>query len=252
MNKLVKSLKVITLATSFALAANASAADVLKVGTEGTYAPFEFVDIQNKGKLIGFDIDIMQAIADDLGLELEVVNMGFDGLIPALMTKQIDVVAAAMTVTPERAKKIDFSNKYYKSGLSVIVDKSNKDKYKTVDDVKGQRLCAQIGTTGAMTAEKFSPGNVAAFNTQAEVFLELKNGGCVAIVNDRPVNLYYITQTKNSDAYEIPERITAEDYALGVARGNTELLEKINASLVKLQESGKLAEIHKKWFSVSE
>ncbi|SPT70732.1 basic amino acid ABC transporter substrate-binding protein [Anaerobiospirillum thomasii] len=232
-------------------ASAATAADVLKVGTEGTYAPFEFVDINNKGQLIGYDIDIMAAVAKDLGMELEVVNMPFDGLIPALMTQQIDAIAAAMSITEDRAKKVTFSDPYYKSGLSIIVRKDSQDKYKTADDLKDQTLCAQIGTTGFMTANKIS-GKVTAFNTQPEVFLELQSGGCEAVVNDRPVNLYYLVQNKDVAAVELKDILSAEEYGIAVRKGNTELQEKINASLKKLKESGEFGKIHKKWFNVEE
>lgn len=230
---------------------NAQASGVLKVGTEGTYAPFEFVDIDHKGKLIGYDIDIMAAIAEDLDMELEVVNMPFDGLIPALMTQQIDVVAAAMSITPDRAKRVDFSNSYYKSGLSIIIRKDSQDVYKEIADLNGKTLCAQIGTTGFMTANKLS-NKVTAFNTQPEVFLELKAGGCEAVVNDRPVNLYYLVQNQDMDAVEMKDILSAEQYGVAVRKGNTELLEKINASLEKLKANGEFAKIHKKWFNVED
>lgn len=228
--------------------ANANA-EVLRVGTEATYAPFEFMDDQAKPQ--GYDIDIINAIGKAMGYDVEVQNMPFDGLIPALMTSQIDVVIAAMTITEERAKRVDFTDPYYKSGLSILILEENKDKFKKVDDLKKERLCAQIGTTGAMMAEKIS-SNVAAFNTEPEAFMELKAKGCAGVVNDRPVNLYFLTKSAAQGVIEMSEKITAEDYGIAVRKGNSELLKTLNEGLKKIKESGEMSAIHQKWFSVAE
>ena len=207
---------------------SANADDVIRVGTEATYAPFEFMDENAKPQ--GYDIDIINAIGEAMGYEVEVVNMPFDGLIPALMTSQIDAVIAAMTITEERAKRVDFSDPYYKSGLSVLILEQNKDKYQTLESLKGQPLCAQIGTTGAMKAEELSPGNAKSFNTEPEAFMELKAGGCQGVV----------------------KMITAEDYGIAVNKGNTEMKQIIDEGLKKIRDNGKFAEIHKKWFKVAQ
>ncbi len=229
---------------------SANAADVIRVGTEATYAPFEFMDENAKPQ--GYDIDIINAIGEAMGYEVEVVNMPFDGLIPALMTSQIDAVIAAMTITEERAKRVDFSDPYYKSGLSVLILEQNKDKYQTLESLKGQPLCAQIGTTGAMKAEELSPGNAKSFNTEPEAFMELKAGGCQGVVNDRPVNLYYLSSNASEGVIEMSEMITAEDYGIAVNKGNTEMKQIIDEGLKKIRDNGKFAEIHKKWFKVAQ
>lgn len=225
-------------------------AETLKVGTEATYAPFEFMD--DNAKAIGYDIDIINAIGKIQGFDVEVINMPFDGLIPALMTEQIKASIAAITITPERLKRVDFTNGYYKSGLSLLIREETQDKYKSANDLKGQRLCAQIGTTGAMTAEKLSPGNVAAFNTEPEAFIELKAKGCEAVVNDRPVNLYYLASNKSEGVVELQDILSAEEYGIAVKKGDTKTLNLLNEGLEKLKASGELAKIHQKWFKVSE
>lgn len=246
---MTNSLKILAMAAVLGFSFSSNAADkVLKVGTEATFAPFEFMD--ENSRPTGFDIDIITAIAEKEGYKVEINNMGFDALIPSLMTSQIDAVIAAMTITEERAQKVDFTDPYYTSGLSILIKEDNKDKYASVDDLKGQRLCAQIGTTGAMTAEKLSPGNVGTYNTEPEAFMELKNGGCAAVVNDRPVNLYFLAQSASKGVYELPDRIGSDVYGIAVRKGNTEMLNLLNNGLKSLKESGEFEQIHKKWFGV--
>lgn len=245
-HNIVKIIKGITICAAFC--SSLSFAQTLRVGTEATYAPFEFTE---NGKLTGYDVEIMQAIGKAQGYDVEFVNMPFDGLIPALITSQIDTVIAAMSITPERAQKVDFSEPYYNSGISLIIRAADKDKYKDVASLKGKRLCAQIGSTGAMNAEKISPKNVAAFNTEPEAFMELSSNGCEAVVNDRPVNLYYIAKT-NANVVELPELMSAEQYGIAVKKGNDKVKAIIDAGLEKIKASGEFAKIHEKWFKVAQ
>lgn len=227
-----------------------SYAETLRVGTEATYAPFEFA--AEDGSLTGFDVELIRAVGKEAGFDdVEVLNMPFDGLIPALMTSQIDTIIAAMTITPERAKRVAFTDPYYTSGLSVLILEQNSAKYPKVDSLNGQTLCAQIGTTGAMTAETISPGKVKAFNTEPEAFMELKAKGCEGVVNDRPINLYFLAQTTASDGVvEINEILTAEKYGIAVNKNNDELLKKLNDGLKKVRENGIYDAIYQKWFKL--
>ena len=225
-------------------------ADTLRVGTEATFAPFEFAAAD--GSLTGFDVEIIKAIGQEIGYDVEIVNMPFDGLIPAIMTSQIDAIIAAMSITTERAKRVAFSEPYYTSGLSVLIREETADKYPRVDSLKGQYLCVQIGTTGAMTAEKLSPGKVKAFNTEPEAFMELKAKGCEGVVNDRPINLYFLAQSNASEGVtELPEILTAEQYGIATHLENTELQEKINEGLAKIRANGTYDKIYQKWFKLA-
>ncbi len=237
-------------ALTFGVVSAAQAEDVLRVGTEATYAPFEFMG--EGGAEVGYDIDIIKAIGEIEGFKVEIVNMGFDALIPSLLTSQIDAVIAAMTITPERAARVDFTDPYYNSGLSVLIRESDKDKFKTLADLKGAVLCGQIGTTGAQKAAELSGGNAKSYNYESEVFNELKAGGCDGAVNDRPVNLYYLATSHAENIVEMSEMITSEQYGIAVKKGNQELLDKLNAGLKKIHENGTFAEIHAKWFKVAE
>ena len=224
-------------------------AETLKFGTEATFAPFEFTD--NKSEVIGYDADIIRAIGEVEGFEVQIVNQPFDALIPGVLTKQLDGAIAAITITEERAKQVAFSDPYYKAGLNAVIRRDDGLKYLTLESLKDKRLCAQIGTTGASYGKELS-GNVGTYNTVPEAFMELKNKGCEAVVNDRPVNLYFL-QTKKDDSYvEVKDLANGEEYGIVVSKKNPEVLKKLNDGLKKIRENGTFAKIHEKWFLVKE
>lgn len=233
---------------SLVMAPNALAEEeVLRVGTESSYAPFEFNNAQ--GQLVGFDIDLAEAVAKQMGAQVEWVQMPFDGLIPAMLTSQVDMAVASFTVTQERKKRINFSDPYYRSGLTFVIRKGDEGKYTSVESLKGQRLCAQLGSVSAMKAQTFSKDNVTTFNDAYAAYLELKSGGCEAVLNDRPVNLYFMATSQNaSDFHEINELMDAEDMAMVIPKNNDELLTKVNKALSELKANGTYEQIYNKWF----
>jgi glutamine transport system substrate-binding protein len=225
---------------------NTSTAKVLKVGAETTFPPFEFQDETSKD-YVGFDIDLAKAIGKQIGYEVQIQNIGFDGLIPALDAGNIDMIASAMSITDERAKKVNFSKPYYKSGLSIVVNSSNNS-INSFKDLEGKRIAVQIGTTSAEEARKIKNAQVREFNSNSEAYMELKNNGVDAVVNDLPVNAYYLTKTGAKDAKLVGEVANSEDYGLATAKKNTELNEKINKALDELKKNGEYEKIYLKWF----
>ncbi|KYZ76507.1 glutamine ABC transporter substrate-binding protein [Anaerosporomusa subterranea] len=219
---------------------------VLNVGTDAGFAPFEFQDEVSK-KYVGFDIDLMEAVGKQMGYEVKIQSMGFDGLIPALEAGNIDALISGMTITPERAKKVNFSKPYYKSGLSIVVKMDNNN-IKDFKALEGKKLAVQIGTTGAMEAKKVKDATVREFNTAPEAFMELKAGGVDAVVNDLPVNEYYIAKAGAKDAKVVGEPLNSEEYGIATAKKNTELIEKINKALDELKKNGEYEKIYVKWF----
>ncbi len=227
-------------------------ADVIKLGTHPTFAPFEYID--EKGEVIGFDIDLVKEIAAQNGDTVEVVSMPFDGLIPALLVGQIDAIAAGMTITDERLKKVDFSEGYYKSTLSAVIKKEYQDKYKSLADLKDKKVCVQIGTTAHTFGIK-EKLQLSALDSHADSMLELNNDGCFAIINDRPVNLYYVTKTNTDKFVELKDAKLTENadvFGIAVKKGNKELLDKLNSGFVKIKDNGSYKELNKKWFGVEE
>jgi ABC-type amino acid transport/signal transduction systems, periplasmic component/domain len=223
-----------------------SEAKVLKIGTDAAFAPFEFQDEKSK-EYTGFDVDLINAIGKQMGYEVKIQNTGFDGLIPALEAGNVDAVISAMTITEERGKKVNFTKPYYKSGLSVVV-KSDNNVIKGFKELEGKNIAVQIGTTGAEEAKKIKDAKVREFNTVPEAFLELKAGGVDAVVNDLPVNEYYIAKSGSKDAKLVGELLTAEDYGIATAKKNTELAGKLDKALEELKKNGEYAKIYEKWF----
>ncbi len=221
-------------------------AKVLKVGTDAGFAPFEFQDEVSK-KYVGFDIDLIEAIGKQIGYEVQIQSMGFDGLIPALDAGNIDAIIAGMTITPERAKKVNFSKPYYKSGLSIVV-KADNNTIKNFQDLEGKKLGVQIGTTGAMEAKKIKNATIREFNTAPEAFMDLKAGGIDAVVNDLPVNEYYIAKAGAKDAKVVGEPLNSEDYGIATSKKNATLGEQINKGLDELKKNGEYEKIYVKWF----
>ena len=227
-------------------AAPQPAAKVLRVGAETTFPPFEFEDEKTK-EYTGFDIDLMKAIGKQMGYEVKVASMGFDALIPGLNAGQIDVIASAMTITDERAKRVNFSKPYYQSGLSIVV-KNDNSAIKGFKDLAGKRIAVQIGTTGSEEAKKVPNAKVREFNSASEAYMELKAGGVDAVINDLPVNQYYLAQGGSKDAKIIGEVLHSENYGIAVAKNNSELADKINKALDELKANGEYNKIYEKWF----
>ena len=219
----------------------------LIVGTEPAFAPFEFQK-ENSKDFVGFDIDLIQAIAKQMGYEkCTIQGMGFDALIPALDAKNIDVAIAGMTITDERAKKVNFSKPYYKSGLAIVVNKDNNS-INDIADLKGKKIAVQIGTTGAMEAEKIAGAKITSFNTNGEACLELKNKAVDAVIGDLPVEAYFLQQGGKDFAKIVGKTLTSEDYGIAVAKSNTALAKDVDKALDTLKQNGEYDKLYKKWF----
>ncbi len=248
--KIISLMIVAVLVLSFGLVGcgkqDAAGAKVLKVGSEASFAPFEFQEEGTK-EYTGFDMDLVRALGKQMGYEVQIQNVGFDGLIPALEAGNIDVAISAMTITEERSKKINFSKPYYKSGLTVVV-KNDNNTIKSFADLEGKKIAVQIGTTGADEAKKVKNAQIREFNSAPEAFLELKAGGVDAVVNDKPVNDYYIAKAGGKDAKEVGTPLTAEEYGIATAKKNTEMTAKLDKALEEIKKNGEYEKIYVKWF----
>lgn len=227
-------------------ASSGSGAKVLKVGSAIDFAPFEFQDETQK-EYQGFDMDLIRAIGKEMGMEVEIQNLGFDGLIPALQSKNVDVVISGMTINEERQQNVLFSEPYYQSGLTMVV-REDEQAIQKFADLKGHKVAVQIGTTSAEEVKKIEGVEVKELNTPADCFMELKAGGADAVVNDRPVNDYFIKQNSATGVKALEEKLTAEDYGIAMAKDNAELQKKVNEALKKLHENGEYDKIFAKWF----
>ncbi|OIQ58811.1 glutamine-binding periplasmic protein precursor [Moorella thermoacetica] len=215
------------------------------VALEATFAPFEFRDMKT-GEFTGFDIDLIKAIGQVEGFDVDIKEMGFDGIITALQTNNVDLAISGISIDDERKKAVDFSLPYYQSGLVVAV-KADNNTIKGFDDLKGKKIAVQINTTSAKEAKKIPGAQVTELDKVPDMFLELKNGGVDAVVNDLPVTAYYIKQG-NNDVKIVGDIHSAEYYGIAVPKGKTEILQKINDGLKALKANGQYEELYKKWF----
>ncbi len=217
--------------------------------TEPGFAPFETTD--DEGNIVGFDMDLMNAIGEDQGFTVEYKAFEFDSLIPALNAGNTDMITAGMNAEdPERREKVDFSDTYYDSGLVVLVKEDN-DKITGIDSLTpDMKVASQIGTTGADKAKELAnEGKIAeavvnnGFDT---CFLQVVNGDVDAIIVDKPVAENAIKKTEGMKI--VGETLNAESYGFAVKKGNEELLEKINKGLKNVIDNGTYDKLYEKWF----
>ncbi len=218
------------------------------VGTEPTFPPFEFSD--EDGNIVGFDIDLIKAIAADQGFEVEVRNLGFDGLPVAVQSGQIDIIASGMTITEEREEMVDFSDAYINAGLAIAVS-TEDDTIKSVDDLQDKVAAVQIGTTGANAAQELLEqgilSDVKTFNTVDVVVMELITGGVDVVINDLPVTKAYMTKQPGKIMI-VGDPLTSDAYGFAVQEDNAELKDMINQGLKNVIENGTYDEIQAKYF----
>ena len=215
------------------------------VASDIAYPPFEF---NQDGEPTGFDIDLMNAIAKKANLEVEYENVRFDSIIQGLGNNQYDAAISAMTITPEREERIDFSEPYFNADQSLLVQ-SDSD-IQSTDDLADATVGVQIGTTGAAKAQELEQdgkiAEVRTFNVVTDAFNALQNGQVDAVINDFPVSADRAAQSDGT--LEIVENIpTGEQYGIAFPT-DSDLREKVNDALGEIKEDGTYEKIYQKWF----
>lgn len=218
----------------------------LVIGTSADYPPYEFhKEIDGKDTIIGFDVDIAQEIAKDLGVELEINDMKFDGLVAALKTGKVDMVLAGMNPTDERKESVDFSKIYYTADQAVVVRAEDKDKYKSLADLKGLEIGVQKGTIQEELVSTQIEGAVGkGLGKVTDLVLELKSKKVDAIVLEVPVAKFYAEKNKDLAVTDCKFDLKAEEQgsAVAVKKGDEAFLEAINNTLDRLIKEGKIEE----------
>ncbi|NUN50460.1 MAG: basic amino acid ABC transporter substrate-binding protein [Candidatus Brocadiae bacterium] len=215
----------------------------LKVGTDASYRPFEF--LEGADKFAGFDIELMQAVGREIGRPVEFRNSPFDGLIPGLKAGHFDVAISCLTITPKRAEEVAFSDPYYEAGQIVAV-RHDEAGIRGREDLRGRPVGAQEGTTGLDEAKALG-ATVRAYGTIDLAFQDLANGQIDAIVNDEPVSRWLVARKPGFKL--VGELFTREQYGIATAKGNGELIGKINEALKKIRASGEWERIREKWIT---
>jgi polar amino acid transport system substrate-binding protein len=244
-------LVVVGVAAFLALKAGEQGKKVLRVGTSPDFPPFEYVAAN--GTIMGFDIELMRLIAKKAGYDdIEIVSMDFDSLIPALEQGQIDVIAAGMTITEEREKRVDFSIPYWEADQAILVRVGSGFKPQKVEDLEGKTVGVQTGTTAAdylkgLVDEKGLNINIKEYSSYVLAIQDLLAGRIDAVMVDTPVAKMF--EKRYKDKLTIATIVkTGEKYGFAVQEGNKELLEKINKALQEIMQSPEWDKLVQKYF----
>ncbi len=216
----------------------------IRIATDATWPPFEYVDEETM-EIVGFDIDLMTAIAEEEDLNIEFVNVAWDPLLAGVAQCQYDAAISSITITFERAQEMLFSDPYFAAGQIVVVAIDNTD-IADKDDLVGMVVGAQLGTTGAFEVENITGAILRTYDDIGLAFQDLMNGQIDAVVADNPLALEYVG--KNSDTLKTAgEVFTSEFYGIAVCMDNPELLERINEGLAAVKAEGLIEELVDKW-----
>lgn len=213
------------------------------VATDATWAPFEFVDEKTKG-IVGFDIDLMNAIAKEAGFQVEFKNVPFDPLLAGMAAGQYDAAISSITITDDRKKSMLFSDPYFSAGQLVVVQTSNTT-IKSKDDLKGKKAGAQISTTGADEAKALG-ATLKTYDDIGSAYLDLVNGQIDAVVADNPLAIGYVRKYEGK-IKSVGQPFTNEQYGIAVKKGNDKVLADINRGLKAVKDKGQIAQFETTW-----
>ncbi|MCH5194365.1 MAG: basic amino acid ABC transporter substrate-binding protein [Oscillospiraceae bacterium] len=230
------------MAAAFAGCSNGSEKTTLVMATNAEFPPYEF---REGGDIVGIDVEIARAVAEDMGLELVIEDMAFDSVIAAVQSGKADIGAAGLTVSEDRLENVNFSDPYTTAAQVVIIKDGSP--VASPNDLMGKKVGVQLGTTGAIYAEDIEDATVEQYNKGFEAVQALLQDKVDAVIIDREPAKVFVSQ--NEGLKILDEEFTVEDYAIAIAKDNDELLEKVNSSLANLKSSGKLQEITDKYIS---
>lgn len=212
--------------------------------TDATYPPFESVNEQTKA-IEGFDIDLMNAVAEKAGLDIEFQNVSWDPLLTGMAQGTYDAAISAITITADRSKSMSFSNPYFKAGQLVVVRFENTS-IKSKDDLAGKKVGVQLGTTGEFEVDKISNVTKKTYDEIGLAYQDLMNGQTDAVVADNFVALKFVAKnpTKLKTAGDV---FTDESYGIAVNKNKPDLLAKINQGLKAVMDEGIIQTLTDKW-----
>lgn len=225
------------------VAARAQSSDTIVVGADTTFPPFE---TEVDGKVTGFDIDMIKAIAKAEGLKVIIKTLPFNGIIPSLQTGALNVAVAGITIKTSRLQNVDFSDAYYKSGLSILVKKGSD--ITGFDDLKGHVVATKKGTSSVdyLKQHGFDMSHVKEFQNIDSAYETLMTGGADAVIFDNPVNVNF--KLAHPGAQTVGPLLTGEYYGIAISKKDPQLVDKINAGLAEIKKDGTYAALFKTWF----
>jgi polar amino acid transport system substrate-binding protein/arginine/ornithine transport system substrate-binding protein len=239
------------ISTAFAMVASVSLAANLKICVEGAYPPFS--ESKSDGSVVGFDIDIANALCKNLGHKCEMVKTDWDGIIPALTEKKCDAIVASMSITPERAQKVDFSKKYYQTPAAFVAKKGTK-LVDTPEGLKGKKVGVQRGTIHEdYLNKKYASATIKLYATQDEVYADLMAGRLDAAMSDKVETDLGFLAEKGKGKYEffgkdhLDPAIHGEGAGIAVRKGD-KLKDDFSKAIDAIRKSGEYTTIMKKYF----
>ncbi len=226
-------------------------AKVYVVGTDAAYAPFESQN--EKGEIVGFDIEVVQAIAAKAGIEVKFVNTPWEGIFNTLQQGDRDMVVSAVTITDERKQTMDFSEPYFDAQQLIAVKENSK--VAKFADLKKLKVGVQTGTTGDEAVSKLlgkTSTNIKRFESTPLALKELESGGVDAVVADNGVITHYVANNPGGKFKMVADKeFVPEQYGIALKKGNTELQAKINQGLAAIKADGTYAQIYAKYFGAA-
>jgi polar amino acid transport system substrate-binding protein len=218
----------------------------ITVATDATWPPMEMVDANKK--IVGYDIDFINAVAKEAGITVEFKNTAWDGIFAGLDTGKYDAIISSVTITDERKAKYDFSDAYTSIGQILVVPKTDKTS-KTLADLKGRKVGSQIGTTGAMEVKKVAGVESKTYDEIGLAFEDMSAGRISGVVCDEPVAAHFALQKKEyKEKFKIVGKaFTKEGYGIVVKKGNKELVDLLNKGIKAVKAKKLDTKIHTKW-----
>ncbi len=233
---------ILAASAALALAGCGEKSNTIVMATNAEFPPYEYREGE---AIVGIDPEIAQAIADDLGMTLKIEDMAFDSVIAAVQSGKADFGMAGITIDEDRLQNVNFSTPYQTTAQMIIVQEGSS--IASSADLAGKKIGVQLGTTGDDYASEVADASVERFNKGFEAVQSLTQGKLDAVIIDSEPAKVFVSQ--NEGLVLLEEACTTEEYAIAIAKDNDELLDKINASLAKLTESGKIQEIIDKYTS---
>ncbi len=216
----------------------------LRVGTDATFPPMEFVE---DGKRTGFDVELVEAVGKAIGRNVEWVDIDFKGLIPGLMSRRFDMAVSAIYITDERKKVVDFTNPYYAGGLVAMVKADNAAITKPAD-LNGRKVTVQVGTKSvSYVKDTFPQVQLVEVEKNQEMFNLVDIGRADAAVTGKPAAYQYVRTRGGLKV--IDEQLTTEEYGMAIRKDTPELTKAVNEALAKMKADGSYQQIVRKWFS---
>jgi polar amino acid transport system substrate-binding protein len=244
--RLIASVCVILVVAGLAFAGGGKEDNTIVVATDATWPPMEFVNADKE--IVGFDIDLMKAIAEEAGFNVEFKNTAWDGIFAGLGAGKYDAVISSVTITVERQETMDFSQPYINAGQVLIVRQDSRG-VEELADLRGRTVGAQIGTTGAFEVEKIDGVSLKTYDELGLAIEDLANGRIEGVVADTPIAADYVLQNQeySGTLQIVGEPFTEEYYGIAVQKGNAEVLAKMNEGLTAVMEAGLIEELKDKW-----